>query len=141
MAEGDKKPEDSEVGYGKPPKKSQFKPGQSGNLAGRRKGTPNLATALDRALNELVVVNDRGQHRKMSKLEAMVITMVNTAAQGDIRARQQVLQQIIRFLEGKSAEALNDAELAQEDKEIMKRAVARMQAPAKEDDDDDPDFT
>ena len=33
-----------EVGYGRPPKDSQFRPGQSGNPAGRRKGVRNLMT-------------------------------------------------------------------------------------------------
>ena len=32
-----------EVGYGRPPQHTQFRPGQSGNPAGRRKGVRNLA--------------------------------------------------------------------------------------------------
>ena len=35
-----KPPGQYDVGYGKPPAKGQFKPGQSGNPGGRRKGQP-----------------------------------------------------------------------------------------------------
>ena len=37
-----------EVGYGQPPTHSQFRPGQSGNPAGRRKGVRNLKTDVKR---------------------------------------------------------------------------------------------
>lgn len=38
--------DDCEVGYGKPPRHSQFKPGQSGNPRGRKKGSRGLRTDL-----------------------------------------------------------------------------------------------
>ena len=34
------------VGYGKPPKAGQFKPGQSGNPNGKQKGQPSLAEMM-----------------------------------------------------------------------------------------------
>jgi len=33
-----------EIGYGNPPKHTRFRPGRSGNPAGRRKGVRNLMT-------------------------------------------------------------------------------------------------
>lgn len=38
MSEKDGKTADDPVGYGKPPKSGQFKPGQSGNPSGKKKG-------------------------------------------------------------------------------------------------------
>jgi uncharacterized protein DUF5681 len=79
------------IGHGKPPRHTQFKKGQSGNPTGRPKGTPNFATALDRALSAQVVVNEGGQRRTVSKLEATVTQLVNKATMGDPRATQQLL--------------------------------------------------
>ena len=41
---------DYSVGYGKPPKHSQFKPGQSGNPRGRPKKVMAFAEALEKEL-------------------------------------------------------------------------------------------
>jgi hypothetical protein len=41
---------DYEVGYGKPPKHTRFKPGQSGNPKGRPKASKDFRSLLHRAL-------------------------------------------------------------------------------------------
>ena len=47
---------DYNVGKGKPPKSTRFKPGQSGNPKGRPKGRKNLKTELDEVLNATVML-------------------------------------------------------------------------------------
>jgi hypothetical protein len=42
----------NKVGYGNPPKHSQFRPGQSGNPGGLPKGTPKVSIALMKLLAE-----------------------------------------------------------------------------------------
>ena len=42
------------VGYRKPPKEYQFKPGQSGNAAGKENGTKNFSTLFDEAIKKIV---------------------------------------------------------------------------------------
>jgi hypothetical protein len=88
---------DYQVGYRKPPQRTQFTKGQSGNPKGRAKGSKNLSTLLTKALNEQVVINESGRRKTITKLEATMKQLVNTAAGGDARAIKLVtdlLQQI-----------------------------------------------
>jgi uncharacterized protein DUF5681 len=80
-----------DVGFGKPPKPSQFRKGFSGNPKGRPKGRRNLATVLERTLQEKVVINENGVRRTITKLEAAVKQLVNRAASGDLSAMRQLV--------------------------------------------------
>jgi hypothetical protein len=84
--------DDDAVGYGKPPKHTRFKKGQSGNRKGRKPGVNNIATILDRAFSQQVTVNENGVKKKYSKLEAALIQQVNRAAGGDAKSFMMALQ-------------------------------------------------
>lgn len=79
-------PDSEAVGYGKPPRRTRFKKGQSGNPAGRPKGALNVATTMARILTEPVVVHEHGRRRTITKLEAAATQLVNKAASGEARA-------------------------------------------------------
>jgi uncharacterized protein DUF5681 len=51
------------IGYGKPPTHTQYRPGQSGYPAGRRKGGRNLKTDVKRMLAMPVKVKEGGRTR------------------------------------------------------------------------------
>ena len=73
-----------EVGFGKPPRSSQFKPGQSGNAAGRPRGAKNFATALEQELKSRVLVTENGRRKRISKREVIAKHLVNRRRpQGD----------------------------------------------------------
>ena len=72
-----------DVGYGKPPKHSQFQPGQSGNSKGRRKGSKNTATLLEEMLSEKITVREGDRTRKLSRMEAILHTQIVKALKGD----------------------------------------------------------
>src|SRR5215469_13228295 len=86
------------VGYGKPPIRTRFKKGTSGNPKGRPKGSRNPGTLLQSALAELVVINENGQRKRITKIEAMFKQLVNKAASGDHRSMQLLLASL-RLLE------------------------------------------
>jgi len=88
---------DYEVGRGKPPKHSRFKPGQSGNPRGRPKGAVNCETALMNAVNSMVVINEDGRKKRYSKLEVIFMQAANKAAKGDTRAAEMLLRQLQRY--------------------------------------------
>jgi hypothetical protein len=73
------------VGYGRPPVHSRFKPGQSGNPKGRRKGQRNVRTVVDGELSQRITVREGNRTRSLTKLDAFVVTLVNAALKGDAR--------------------------------------------------------
>jgi uncharacterized protein DUF5681 len=79
-----------DVGFGKPPKRTRFHAGVSGNPKGRPKGRRNLATILEQTLQEKIVINDNGTLRTVTKLEASVKQLVNKATSGDLVALRQL---------------------------------------------------
>ena len=84
--------DDYTVGYGKPPKATQFKKGESGNPNGRPKGTRNIATLLDEALNSRITVRDGDAIRSMSAIDAMIQSLIVQAVKGDHKAIQLVIK-------------------------------------------------
>ena len=80
------------VGYRHPPVHSRFKPGVSGNPAGRLKGRKNLRGIFQQILNEKVSLRDGQGVRKISTAEAALRSMVVGALRGDVRNLAMLLQ-------------------------------------------------
>jgi hypothetical protein len=93
-----------EVGFGKPPRSTQFKPGQSGNPAGRPRGAKNFATAIEEELQARVSVTENGRHKRISKREVIAKHLVNKAASRDLKAIPLLLNET-RLREGNHADA------------------------------------
>lgn len=83
--------ENYEVGYGNPPKHTQFQPGQSGNPKGRKKKTKDLAKLVDRELSQLIRVKENGKSRTLTIREAIIKAVAVAAVQGDNRAQRIIL--------------------------------------------------
>ena len=116
------------VGFGKPPKTSQFRKGSSGNPKGRPQGRRDLATVLERTLQEKVIVNENGVRRTVTKLEAAVKQLVNQAASGDLGAMQQ-----LSALAGSAEEervAPPTKQLDQDDQKVAENVLKRFNKSA-----------
>ena len=79
-------PKQYDVGYGKPPKSTQFKPGQSGNPKGRTKGSKNgIYTYIQRELNSSITLTDGS---KITKEQGFARQLTNKALRGDIQSQK-----------------------------------------------------
>ena len=80
-----------EVGYKKPPRTTQFKPGQSGNPRGRPKKAATAADLFLKQARKIVSITIGNQPRRVSMLEAIVMKHTNKAASGDPKSTALVL--------------------------------------------------
>jgi hypothetical protein len=84
---------DYEVGYGKPPRHSRFKKGESSaNPRGRPR--KEMATLLFEGLNKKVVVTENGRRRRITLREAITRQLINQSASADLRATKMLLDMI-----------------------------------------------
>jgi hypothetical protein len=119
---------DYPIGYKRPPRAKQFKPGQSGNAKGRPKGARNFATALTEELNARVVVTENGRRRRISKREAVAKQLVNKAAAGDLKAIPVLLNETRPGEDLPGAAMPLDVFSGAADQQVMASIVARIRA-------------
>lgn len=82
-----------EVGKGKPPKEHQWKPGQSGNPAGKPKGAKQLSTWIQNLLNddefEFIILGGKDKGKQISykgaPIKAIVGVAIHKAMKGDVK--------------------------------------------------------
>jgi hypothetical protein len=125
MADGIDSNKPYTVGYGKPPKRTQFTAGKSGNPSGHKNGKKNFATALGTELDRRVIVKEEGRRKKITKREATAKQLVNKAASGDPKAIAVLLNET-RFHEAEAAAGLPSVTMAQEDHLVMANIVRRI---------------
>jgi hypothetical protein len=104
------------VGYRKPPKQHQFRPGQSGNRKGRPKGQKNAATTLREILNHKVEVRTGSTVRKIRVLEAILTRFAEAALKGDTKAAAFLIQ---RYDMVETAQEHANSATTLEDQEII----------------------
>ena len=118
-------PADYEVGYGRPPSRTRFQKGRSGNPKGRPKGARNLATDLAEELGEVIEVRENGTVRRISKQRAMVKSLAAQTLKGNARAAAQLFSLAVRLL-GDGADAAEAAPLSADEAEVIAGFTARL---------------
>lgn len=136
MADDDER--EHKVGYRSPPLHSRFRPGHSGNPAGRPRHAKNASTLIGAVLAERIAVRENGRLRKVSKLEASLKQLANKAAGGDTRAILAVIA-LGQGLEARDGASAPSVPLDEADRRVLDRLVARVSRAATRDDGGDDD--
>jgi Family of unknown function (DUF5681) len=126
-----KPPGQYEVGYGRPPAHSQFKPGQSGNPVGGKKGQPTVSEVLMKEAARLVKVKRGDTVETITKHEVVIRRLFQSAMEGDIAASRLVLFGLAQNMPDPSDapaedETANLALGATPDEETVRRMLARF---------------
>jgi hypothetical protein len=116
--------DNKDVGYRRPPKSTQFKPGQTGNPKGRPKNVRNFKTDLRDELSELITVRENGQERRITKLRALVKALVAAAIKGDMRAANAIVTFSTKSLAG-AEDTAPTTDATTDDQDIIDAFVER----------------
>jgi hypothetical protein len=123
--EGDGKPRQPrryEVGYSRPPKEHQWRPGECGNPKGRPRGAKSFDAEVRRLLKRKVTVKKSGKVRKVTVVEANFERILHKAMEGDTRA-MLMIQELARQYLPEDIKAFE--ELREEDRQIVARWLAK----------------
>ncbi len=74
------------IGYGRPPKKYQFKKGQSGNPGGRPKKSRSTDDTIIKSLRKRVPARINGKPVNADVLDAIIMAQTEKALKGDTKA-------------------------------------------------------
>ena len=99
MSEDSTENKEYEVGYKKPPKSGQFRPGESGNPRGSSKGVRAIkkrSTAFNdlfrRGMQQTVEIEENGRKIAMPRLQLGIRRRAEAAATGNLRALKELLK-------------------------------------------------
>ncbi len=116
---------DEGVGYKRPPKTGQFKPGQSGNPRGRPKGA-SLKSDLASEMREQITLRDEnGRPHTVTKQRALIQKLLASALQNE-RGAMSALFACMRLVGVGEEEAATEA-TDSEDFEMIKDYVKRTE--------------
>ena len=121
------KARDYEVGYCKPPVHTRVKPGQVLNKNGRPKGQRNVATVLKKALNERTKIREGNRTRSVTKLDAIILKLINDAGLGNTKAQTSLiaLMRAVGLVEPADKAPAQQAPLTVDDETLIADFVER----------------
>lgn len=124
---------DYEVGYGKPPRAHQFKPGHPGHSKRTRKGPRNSQEAASAHLDGKMVVRDAGKAKRISRREVLMHKLYEKAIKGDNRAAAILLQyDAAARADGRSSAVapLGEEPLSATEEEILAFGLSKLSGEA-----------
>lgn len=129
--------DESAAGYAQPPGNTRFKSGKSGNPKGRPRGSRNLGTDLNGLMTETVAVRENGKSRRITRQEAILLSLIEKAIHGDVRAASHLSSLLMKL--NPAAPANEPEDVTDDDRTVLAnflhRNTLRLISPANEDED------
>jgi hypothetical protein len=129
--------DDYDVGYGKPPENTQFKPGHSGNSKGRPKGAKNLKTIVQQEAYSKISIKEGGKISKVTKVEALIKSTMAKGIQGNPKLANSALNLMDKHLPHDDPQAAERAPLTEEELSILHNRAELLALLEDANDDDD----
>jgi hypothetical protein len=126
-------PDSYEVGFGKPPRNTQFRKGVSANPKGRPKKAPDFDHQLLGESKMFVTLNENGRRRRISKHAAVIKQLINQAMKGDRYAARTYLDHYVRAFEKVAlleAAQTKELERCKDVKQLTREELMRIIAAA-----------
>ena len=114
---------DYEVGYGRTPVATRFKPGNNCNPRGRPKKRKTVGQLIDEALNTKVRITVDGKSKIMTKLDIVIHNLVNAASRSDSKAIYTLLNLRAHYQDSTET-TVNPSELSASDRKIIEQFLA-----------------
>lgn len=112
-----------DIGYGKPPVATQFKPGHAALSKGRpRKVAKTIEEELEAVLSQMVELTRGDRKRSVTMRQAILEAQATKGAKGDTRAADFILR-LLNRLNDDPAASLTAEELSAEEHKILEEYV------------------
>ena len=132
MEKKERRPGDPyEVGFGKPPKRTQFKKGRCGNPRGRPRKKPDLYSELIKVLRGKVTFE--GQQEKVTVQQALFLRLRDQALRGELWAGKLIQKVVGALPESGSERAPVDMQAIGAKFDLLMKEWAREKAEAGQD--------
>lgn len=126
---------DYEVGYGRPPEATRFKPGQSGNPKGRKARPKSTSEKMQKEFGRLVTIKEGGKIKSVSTETVMFRSLATQAAKGDYRAIQLALR-LRDAPEFQHSDHLDREQLSPDEQQLLDQVILGATGALGEDGDD-----
>ena len=113
-----------DVGYGRPPRDHQFKPGTSGNPKGRPKGAKSGETILRELLQQKISLNERGRARRITIHEGIFRRIIEDCLKGNTKSAAFLLNRHHAMTSGEPMES----GLSEDDEAVLEAYLQKYQS-------------
>jgi hypothetical protein len=111
------------VGYGTPPHRHRFQPGQSGNPKGRPKGAKNESTLLREIFARKIDNRSGGRVRKITVLEGILLRITDDSLKGNTKSAAFLLNRYAAMVSGE----LQPTDISDDDRQVLEAFAKRLE--------------